>query len=69
MTVFASEEVQKSRLTICHGCPKLTTFKVCQMCGCLMTFKVKLKDATCPVGAWALQNGQRTIQEETQRSS
>lgn len=49
----ASEEKQKERMDICKQCPdfmKLT--KQCKQCGCVMTGKVKLEIAECPLGKW-----------------
>ena len=49
----ASEELETKRLDICKECPefiKLT--KQCKKCGCIMTGKVKLIHATCPLGKW-----------------
>lgn len=42
-----------ARLAICKECPffiKLT--KQCTKCGCIMTQKTKLADASCPIGKW-----------------
>ena len=69
MSMFASEDVQQFRMAVCEGCPKLTILKTCQICGCVMPFKVKIKTARCPLGIWVEEHGQRTIQEETYRSS
>lgn len=47
------EAVAFERLAMCQECPhflKLT--KQCKQCGCIMPMKVKLRDATCPVGKW-----------------
>lgn len=46
-------EVAEKRLEICRGCPhfiKATT--QCKECGCFMTAKTKLPNASCPIGKW-----------------
>jgi hypothetical protein len=48
-----SETDQVLRMKICNGCDhliKLTT--QCKKCGCFMTAKTKLANATCPIGKW-----------------
>lgn len=50
---YVEEETAKSRLNICNGCEHLIKLtKTCKKCGCFMTAKTKLKNATCPVGKW-----------------
>jgi hypothetical protein len=49
----ALPEKAKSRLDICKECPELTKLtSQCKKCGCFMTAKVKLEEATCPLGKW-----------------
>lgn len=46
---FAADE----RMEICLACPELIGLtKQCKQCGCVMTGKVKLRDAACPMGKW-----------------
>ena len=41
------------RFSICEGCPKLIKLtSQCKECGCFMKAKVKLKEASCPLGKW-----------------
>lgn len=41
------------RLDICKKCPELIDLtKQCKKCGCIMPLKVKLKEASCPLGKW-----------------
>jgi hypothetical protein len=41
------------RFDICLGCEHLIQLtNQCKKCGCLMTLKTKLKDATCPLQKW-----------------
>lgn len=48
-----SEVVQKERFSICEKCPLLNTaMKTCAECGCFMTLKTKLPNASCPIGKW-----------------
>lgn len=47
------EEIATKRYSICQSCPELIkTTKQCKKCGCLMTLKVKLGNAECPLGKW-----------------
>jgi hypothetical protein len=49
-----SKEVQDSRLSLCITCPEFFNFtKQCKKCGCVMTQKVKLPHASCPIGKWS----------------
>lgn len=41
----------KRRLDICKSCEHFYA-GVCKKCGCIMKFKTKLRDATCPVEKW-----------------
>lgn len=50
---LASDEVESMRFSLCSDCPELIKItKQCKQCGCFMKAKVKLKDATCPLGKW-----------------
>ena len=43
----------EDRLNICRACPELVKVtKQCLKCGCIMSAKVKLEKATCPLGKW-----------------
>ena len=45
--------VADDRMQICLACPELIGLtKQCKQCGCVMTGKVKLRDAVCPMGKW-----------------
>lgn len=49
----ASKELQEERYQACTRCPFfIKKTKQCSKCGCVMPFKVKVKDAVCPVGIW-----------------
>lgn len=49
----ASDEVAWSRYNVCDWCPEFISLtKQCKKCGCFMNLKVKLQDATCPLGKW-----------------
>jgi hypothetical protein len=49
----ALSEKAQSRLNICKSCPELTKLTIqCKKCGCFMAAKVKLDEATCPLGKW-----------------
>lgn len=43
----------EDRLAICKACPELVKLtKQCLKCGCIMSAKVKLENAKCPLGKW-----------------
>lgn len=45
--------VAEERLAICEGCEFLIqATKTCKECGCFMTAKTKLPNASCPKGKW-----------------
>jgi hypothetical protein len=49
----AEEQEAIDRYAICLECPSLLgATKQCKECGCFMAVKVKLKNATCPLGKW-----------------
>jgi hypothetical protein len=53
MTKRSSEELEKSRIDICKACPELIKLTTqCKKCGCIMSAKVKLEAAKCPIGKW-----------------
>ena len=53
MTKRSSEELEKSRIDICQACPELIKLTTqCKKCGCIMSAKVKLEAAKCPIGKW-----------------
>ncbi len=46
-------QVAIDRLTICQSCEFFrSSIKQCTQCGCIMTQKTKLADASCPVHKW-----------------
>lgn len=50
---YIDESVASSRYSLCEVCPELTgSTKRCKQCGCFMPGKVKLKQASCPLGKW-----------------
>jgi hypothetical protein len=50
---YVEESVSDERFSHCLSCPELiNSTKQCKQCGCIMTMKVKLKQASCPVGKW-----------------
>lgn len=50
---YSTPEIQKKRLDICNGCPKLNkTINQCNECGCFVKQKVKYKKSSCPLGKW-----------------
>lgn len=52
LIISDNEKIQK-RIEICNVCDKLTKpFRLCSKCGCLVDSKVKLNEASCPLGKW-----------------
>ncbi len=50
---YIEESLAKERLDICKSCPELIKLTTqCKKCGCFMSAKTKLKQATCPLGKW-----------------
>jgi hypothetical protein len=50
---YVEEGLGKERLDICKACPELIKLTTqCKKCGCFMSAKTKLKQATCPLGKW-----------------
>lgn len=50
-----AEEVQKTRMEICNGCPFLFKIsKQCRKCGCFMNLKTQLPNSYCPIGKWSV---------------
>lgn len=50
------EQLMIDRWRICRSCPLLDSTFRCRECKCFMKAKVKLSDATCPVGKWGAQS-------------
>jgi hypothetical protein len=49
----ATDQEAQTRYNICDWCPEFISLtKQCKKCGCLMHLKVKLKEASCPLGKW-----------------
>jgi hypothetical protein len=53
------DAIAEERLSICKGCPELRKTTdihgikgTCKQCGCLMSKKVLLSNASCPIGKW-----------------
>jgi hypothetical protein len=45
-----SEEANR-RLDICRNCPEFRkTTGTCKMCNCIMKFKVRIANNSCPIG-------------------
>ena len=48
-----TDNVAEERYSICLGCPELLKLtKQCKKCGCFMSVKTRLKNASCPIGKW-----------------
>ena len=55
-TPKASDETESTRMTLCMNCPELIkATKQCKQCGCFMSLKVRLKNASCPLGHWGAE--------------
>jgi hypothetical protein len=48
-------EVAEERMAICRACPQLIqALSQCKECGCIMTAKTKLPNASCPLDKWGI---------------
>jgi hypothetical protein len=53
MSLWVEKAIAQSRYNTCKGCDKFIASSArCLECGCFMKVKVKLLNATCPVGKW-----------------
>lgn len=49
----SDRELIESRLEICNSCEWFKkNLQKCRKCGCFMSLKTTLKQATCPIGKW-----------------
>jgi hypothetical protein len=49
----SDKELIESRLEICNSCEWFKkSLQKCRKCGCFMSLKTTLKQATCPIGKW-----------------
>lgn len=46
------DAVAEERYEICKACPQLLPTGNCKECGCFMSQKVKLPNASCPLHKW-----------------
>jgi hypothetical protein len=52
-TKYVQKSVSEKRYSVCLSCPEfIKPTKQCKRCGCIMTLKVKLSNAECPIGKW-----------------
>lgn len=52
-TEYATDDLAKTRYDLCKACPELIQLtKTCKKCGCFMSAKTKLLNATCPLNKW-----------------
>jgi hypothetical protein len=49
---LADSQAQEARYDICKDCTAFTILKTCKECGCIMPLKVKIANASCPLGKW-----------------
>lgn len=48
-------ELSKTRMDICNKCEEKYSSKLgdrCGLCGCILSFKTKSPDTTCPINKW-----------------
>lgn len=61
-TEYAEKAEADKRYDICKKCPELiNATKQCKKCGCIMSLKVKLKNARCPIGKWGAEEAEAII--------
>ena len=51
-TVTVNERLHAQRLRECQSCPQLNRTGTCGLCGCVVSFKARVKAASCPAGKW-----------------
>ena len=61
-----SEDEQKRRLRICSECPHYTGSR-CELCGCFMGFKTRLRSSTCPIDRWSSTLREASVNDTSQR--
>lgn len=51
--VFVEADVQRERLASCRACDRYNAERDrCQECQCVISFKTRLRVASCPAGKW-----------------
>ena len=48
---YVDKAVSEARLSQCHSCPSLK-IGMCTKCGCIVEFKTRYEQSTCPEGKW-----------------
>lgn len=48
----APDEVRKAREKMCMTCEHRREAR-CDLCGCFISYKAKLRNSECPVGKWS----------------
>jgi|ETNmetMinimDraft_11_1059920.scaffolds.fasta_scaffold46848_2 hypothetical protein len=56
----AESKVIEERTALCNKCEHYLHSTLCKKCGCYMNVKIRIANASCPVGKW-----QRTAPKET----
>lgn len=50
---MTTSDKSEQRFAICKTCPELINLtNQCKKCGCIMSLKTKLENASCPIGKW-----------------
>lgn len=49
LSVIVSDEVYEARLKICDNCPSLQYGTTCAHSGCIVRYRAKFKNKSCPV--------------------
>jgi hypothetical protein len=54
--ILKDESIANNRLDICLSCEFFnSTTRLCKKCGCFMPGKVRLANASCPIGKWHIE--------------
>ena len=48
---YVDKDVSNARLAQCHSCPNLK-IGMCTKCGCIVEFKTRYEQSSCPEGKW-----------------
>lgn len=49
---FASRSVKEDRRALCNNCEVQNSHGVCTACGCVIRWKVLLRESKCPMELW-----------------
>ena len=63
----SSDEERKLRMSVCDTCEHKKGTK-CNLCGCFLNYKTKLKNSECPLGKWSTSVPESSIDYSSEES-